>query len=176
MKVYVLAPLYDQYKSFLAKDDGLATEQYESLRCKGKPIKWPTPLAIVGDEEDIGIPEADIGFINIGSIVLAETSYTLLKDITEQYGQLLPLNFEGRNLWLWNVTNIVDALDSKKSDFNSYGGVVNAVFSAEKIGKSMAFKIKEDNFTNIYCTDQFVQFIKEHKLTGLDFDEFDVIE
>jgi hypothetical protein len=175
MKIYALAPLYDQYKSFLAKDNDIAAERYESLRCKGKPINWPAPLTIVGDEEDVGIPEADIGFINIGSIVLAETSYALLKNVVAQYGQLLPLNLDGRSLWLWNVTNIVDALDSKKSEFNSYGGVVSPIFSGEKIGQSIAFKIKEDNFTNIYCTDQFVKLVKQNELTGLDFDEFDVV-
>lgn len=176
MKIYALAPLYDQYKSFLAKNDDLAAEEYGSLRCKGKPINWPAPLAIIGDDEDVGIPEADIGFINIGSIVLAESSYALLKDIAEKYGQLLPLNFEERNLWLWNVTNTVDALNNNRSEFNSYGGVVKPFFSAEKIGDSMVFKIKEDNFTNIYCTDRFVQLIKENSFTGLDFDEFESAE
>lgn len=171
----MLSPLYDKYKNFLVKDEGLAAEKYKSLRCKGKPINWPAPLAVVGDEEDVGIPEGDIGFINIGSIVLSETSYLLLKSIVEQYGQLLPLNYEGRSLWLWNVTHIIDALDADKSQFNSYGGVVNPIFSAKKIGSSMAFKIKEDNFTNIYCTESLVKLIKTNNFNGLEFDEFELI-
>lgn len=175
MKIYALAPLYDQYKSLLAKDDDLAAEQYESLRCKGKHIKWPAPLAVVGDEDGVGIPEADIGFINIGSIVLTDAAYLVLKNIAEQYGQLLPLSYEGRSLWLWNVTHVIDALDSDKSQFNSYGGVVNPIFSTEKIGSSLVFKMKEDNFTNIYCTESLVKLIKTNNFTGLEFDEFELI-
>lgn len=176
MKIYALAPLYDQYKSFLPKDENLAAEQYESIRCKGKPIKWSAPLEVVGDDEDVGIPEADIGFINIGSIVLADAAYLVLKNIAEQYGQLLPLKYEGRSLWLWNVTHVIDALDADKSQFNSYGGVVNPVFSAEKIGSALVFKMKEDNFTNIYCSDSFVKLIKANSFTGLEFDEFEPID
>lgn len=172
----MFSPLYDKHKSFLAKDEDLAAEQYESLRCKGKPIKWPAPLSVVGDEDNVGIPEADIGFINIGSIVLTNAAYLVMKDIAEQYGQLLPLSYEGRSLWLWNVTHVIGALDYDKSEFNSYGGVVTPIFSAKKIGSSMAFKIKEDNFTNIYCTDSLVELIKTKGFTGLEFDEFDLVE
>lgn len=174
MKVYAIQPKYDEYKGYLVKDELKARAQYGSARCKGQPLDWPAPLEIVADEEDIGIPEADIGLLTIGSLVLTEGAHTALKEVAEQYGQLLPLQYGARTLWLWNITNAPGALDKERSTFNDFGGVTNPVFSAAKMADNTVFKLQEDNFTGIYCNDIFRELIESHNFSGLEFEELDV--
>jgi hypothetical protein len=141
------------------------------LRCKGLNISWPEPLKITGDEEDAGIPEPDIGLLNIGSLVFSESAIKNIREVLREFGQLLPLVYNGRAFYLWNVTNVLSALDTNESEFNEYGGVSKAVFSEKTIPHCSAFKIKEDNATNIFCTEDFANLIKENNLSGVDFEE-----
>lgn len=52
--VYSLIVNRNDFKSFIPKDIPV------SIRCKGKALNWNKPLEIEIDEEDIGVPEADI--------------------------------------------------------------------------------------------------------------------
>lgn len=174
MKVYAIQPKYDEYKGYLVKDEEEARAQYGSARCKGQPLNWPASLEIVADEEDTGVLEADIGLLTIGSLVLTEGVHAVLKEIAEQYGQLLLLQYGARTLWLWNITNVPGVLDNERSVFNDFGGVANPVFSAAKVADNAVFKLQEDNFTGIYCTDTFRELIESHNFSGLEFKELDV--
>ena len=174
MKVYLVTPKYDEFKSYDLKNP--STENLLAIMCKGKEVNLSKPLEIVTDEEDIGLNEADFGLINIGSIVLTEHVIDTFGEFAKNYGELIPLEYGSRTLMLWNVTNIVDALDEEHSEMNSYGGVDEEVFSKEKIGTSKIFKIKEDNFTNIYCTGVFKQMVEENAFSGLVFEEIDVVD
>lgn len=171
MNVYVIEPLYDQFTSYVPVDSHIASSQYSSLRCKGEPLNWPSPLPIKVEEEDLGMPEADIGFINIGSLVLSEAANKALADISASCGELLPLTLADRRLWLWNVTTVVDALDKAESVFNSHGGVTAPVFSRAALANVQVFKIREDNFSNIYCTDAVARLIEQHQLSGIELSE-----
>lgn len=171
MKVYAVQPKYDEYKGYLVKDTDTARKLYGSARCKGQPLPWPEPLEIVADEEDTGIPEADIGMLSIGSLVLTEKAFDTLKVVTEQYGQLLPLQYGSRTLWLWNITNVPGALEDERTTFNDFGGVAEPVFSAHKVAENAIFKLREDNFSGIYCTDTFRELVESHNFSGIEFEE-----
>lgn len=175
MKVYAIQPRYDEFKGYLVKDPQVARAQYASARCKGQPLPWPAPLEILADEEDTGIPEADIGMLSSGSLVLTEGAYATLKPVAETYGQLLPLQYGDRTLWLWNITNVPGALDRERSAFNDFGGVAQPVFSAAQIADNAVFKLEEDNFSGIYCTDTFRELVESHQFSGLAFEELDVV-
>lgn len=171
MKVYSITPKYDEFKSFVPKDWDEAITHYSSLRCKGSELSWPKPLQVVGDEEDVGIPEPDIGLLNIGSLVFSDSAIENIRGALEKHGQLLPLMYNKRTFYLWNITNVLNALNPNESEFNDHGGVSKAVFSKNAIPRCSVFKIKEDNATSIFCTEDFANMIKENNLSGVDFEE-----
>lgn len=171
MKIFSIISKYDEYKSYVPKDWNEATNHFSSLRCKGKKMEWPKPLEIIGDNEDTGMPEPDIGIINIGSLVLSTGALIYLRKIVSKYGQLLPLNYGDQKMYLWNITNIIDALDKEKSEMNDFGGVSKITFSKKKILDSKIFKIREDNATNIFCTQEFVDIVLGNNLSGIEFEE-----
>lgn len=164
-KVFSIQANYDGYKSFVLSDPEV------TLRCKGKPLNWTTPQPIEVDEDDVGVPEADISLVNIGSFVIFEQVY---KDVFHKYDrscEFLPLTRDGKKYFAANVITVIDCLD-KSSNFNEYGGVTKAVFDLSKIPTEALFKIKEDNFTTIFCTDETRQAIIEAGLTGAEFEVF----
>lgn len=171
MKIFSITPQYDAYKSFVPKDP----DSGFSIRCKGKVLDWPGALEVVSDEDDVGVPEADFSLLNIGSIVLSEGVFEKLAAVAEEFGQVLPLKYGDRQLYLWNVTNVIDCLDKEKSRMNEFGGVTEPVFRSIAIPALSVFKIREDNYTGIFCTDKFIDLVDQDGFTGLVREEFDVV-
>ncbi len=141
-----------------------------SLRCKGKPLGWQQPLEIVIDEEDIGMPEADISILNVGSFVILSSTFDELLSEFKSNFELLPLTLDGRDYYLCNVVNVVDCLDKEKSKFNQFGGVSQVVFDVSKLPDNGFFKILEDNCTTIFCTEQVKDVFTKNSLSGVEFD------
>lgn len=164
--VYSIVVNYDDFKSFIPKDLSV------SIRCKGKALNWNKPLEIEIDEEDIGVPEADISMLNVGSFVISEN---LLKEHFDKFKgscEFLPLMLGDREFRLVNVVCVADCVDKNRSKFNEFGGVSELVFDKEKLPSSGFFKIAEDNFSSIFCVDDVYELINSHKITGVEFEEF----
>lgn len=169
-KIYALEVDYDNFKSFIPKSVDV------SLRCKGQRLDWKDTLDIEIDAEDLGMPEADISLLNIGSFVMLRSLFNeLFSDFKSDF-ELLPLSLDGREYYLCNVVNIVDCLDKGKSMFNEFGGVSKAVFDASKLPAGKFFKIPEDNCTSIFCTKIVKDVFEKNALSGVEFDEFDVTD
>jgi len=166
--IYSLNVNYDDFKSFIPKDMSV------SIRCKAKPLNWSEPLEIDIDEEDVGIPEADISMLNIGSFVIPESLYDELFRRFDNDCEFLPLKMGGRKFRLVNVIRVVDCVDKTHSTFNEFGGVSELVFDREKLPSGGLFKISEDNFSSIFCGDDIYDLINRHKITGVEFEEFPV--
>lgn len=167
--IYVLEIDYDNFKSFLPKNSDV------SLRCKGKPLNWKEPLEIEADEEDVGMPEADISLLNIGSFVMRCGVFDdLLSEFKSDF-ELLPLSYKGQDYYLCNVVNVIDCLDKDLSKFNEFGGVSKIVFDSSKISREGFFKIQEDNCTSIYCTENIRALFTDKAISGAEFHKFDVV-
>ncbi len=165
-KVYSLLVNYDDFKSFIPKDLSA------SVRCKGKPLNWDKPLEIEIDEEDMGMPEADISMLNIGSLVISESLYNEAFRGFIEGCEFLPLEMGDRKFRLVNVINVVDCIDKNQSSFNEFGGVSDLVFDKTKLPTSGFFKIAEDNFSSIFCVDDVRELIQSHKISGVELEEF----
>ncbi|WP_444997389.1 imm11 family protein [Aliikangiella sp. IMCC44359] len=169
-KIYALQVDYDNFKSFIPSD--LANKSNACIRCKGEPLNWKKPLSIRVDDDDIGMPEADISLLNIGSFVISDYLYEENFKQFSQSCEFLPLEFNERKLFLVNVINVVDCLDKNNSKFNQYRGVSQIIFNKEKVPSVGFFKIKEDNFTTVFCARDVYNMVKECSLSGIDFEAF----
>ncbi|BFM10645.1 hypothetical protein R50072_07980 [Simiduia litorea] len=146
-----------------------------TLRCKGKPLNWATAQPIEVDEDDIDILEADISLAKFGSFVISEK---LLQDVFQKYErncEFLPLIRDGKKYFAVNVITVIACLDRKSSTFNEYGGVTKAIFDISKIPAETLFKIKEDNFTTIFCTEDIHSAVVEANITGAEFEEYPTV-
>ena len=156
---------YENFKSFVP-------EGSEFIRCKGKPLNIDTPINIVVDEEDTGMPLADISMLNIGSFVITQDLYEHLKEAAEDTCQFIPLQWSGIRMWLVNVLSVADCLDKENSEFNSFGGVSSVVFDSSKVPTVGFFKIAEDNHTGIFVSQNMLDVINNYKPTGVEFEKF----
>jgi hypothetical protein len=156
---------YENFKSFVP-------EGSEVIRCKAKPFSFETPINIVADEEDLGMPLADISMLNIGSFVITQDLYEQLKEPAQDTCQFIPLQWTGIRLWLVNVLSVADCLDKENSEFNSFGGVNSVVFNSSKVPIEGFFKVAEDNYTGIFVSPNMYKVMNSYKPTGVGLKSF----
>jgi hypothetical protein len=165
--IYSIEVDYDNFKSFMPKDLSV------SVRCKGQPLNWNKTLEIVPDEEDTGMPIADISMLNIGSFLISRSLFDDLFGSFKSDFELLPLSLHGSEYYLCNVVNVIDGLNKERSSFNAFGGVSDIIFDANKLPREGFFKIAEDNYTSIFCTENIKNIIEKNSLSGIELDKFD---
>ncbi|WP_080835879.1 imm11 family protein [Cohnella massiliensis] len=91
--------------------------------------------------------------------------------------EFLPLIHEELDLYMVNVTKVLDCVDWKRSDIQTFkdgslAGFNKLVFDFEKIPEdTYIFKFKERATTLVFVTEAFKDLIESHKLKGLDFSE-----
>ena len=84
-----------------------------------------------------------------------------LQDVLYPYGQILPLRSRDGEFYLWNVTNVVDALDEERSRltrFASSGRVMSVeqwAFKPAALGASVAFKVPQFRRAYTFVTEAF---------------------
>ena len=92
----------------------------------------------------------------------------------ETLGQWLQLECDEAPYWLFNITNVLDALDepaSKVSYFDDRAvmDVKEFVFKPEAVRGQLIFKILQRPNSYNLVTDRFVELVRQHRLTGFKF-------
>ncbi|WP_366346932.1 DUF1629 domain-containing protein [Paenibacillus amylolyticus] len=97
------------------------------------------------------------------------------EDILTNEVEFLPITNDNMELFMLNVTNILDCVDYNRSGIDrfkdgSWFRFNKLVFDATKIpdGTCM-FKIKETAGVQVFVTEKFKEWIEEHKFKGLNF-------
>lgn len=89
--------------------------------------------------------------------------------------EFLPLLHDELDLYMINVTKVLDCVDWKRSDIRTYedgslAGFNKLVFDFTKIpAETYIFKFVERASTLVYVTEAFKDLIESHKFKGLDF-------
>ncbi len=89
-------------------------------------------------------------------------------------GQWFELDCEEAPYWLFEITNIVDALDEPASEVKYFpdGGVMRVaefVMKPEALHDQLIFKIPQRPGRYNLVTDRFVNLVRQHQLTGFVF-------
>ncbi|MEG6591326.1 imm11 family protein [Paenibacillus barengoltzii] len=111
----------------------------------------------------------------IGKPVISARVKEVIEPFVRTEVEFLPLMHEELDLYMVNVTNVLDCVDWKRSDFESFedgtlAGFNKLVFDFTKIPKwTYIFKFKERATTRVYVTEAFKDLIESHKFKGLDF-------
>lgn len=102
--------------------------------------------------------------------LMMEKDHILLNKV-----EFLPLCNEDKDIFMINVTNVLDCVDYPRSDIRrfkdgSWMSFENLVFDKAKIPENTyIFKIKETAAVEVFITDKFKDWVEKNKLKGLDF-------
>ena len=105
-------------------------------------------------------------------IVNKKTSLLLAEKLKGQI-EVLPVNVDGNtsNYYFINVLNTVDALNIESKSNEEILKMMrdnNGIFNKGNIGSYIIFRDSLFN-NNYYCTDEFIDFVKQYSITGLKF-------
>lgn len=184
MKIYKVKP--DSSFSLLYPEDPVYRSQNWEFKCESKAGIIPLHFkAYFLSENDNPIP--DIAWIGMSTFAFQDEVATALLDILEDAGELLPFTVEGEQWYCFNVLAKTDnGIDHEKSkyeidDGEMRFGLTKPAFISENLPDTSLFKIKDDNYTNIYCIDKrdtdedvlsnFFCAVAGHGFTGVIFEE-----
>ena len=118
----------------------------------------------------------DITWWHNNQLVMNNKAYQALSRPLEDFGEWLPVSFQGQGYWLFHVTKrlgieLVDLKRSQRSiDPLGLIEINQLVFIENEIQGLQLFKTEYNNYLyNIYCTHDFKTLIEEQGLKGLLF-------
>jgi hypothetical protein len=106
-------------------------------------------------------------------LILSSRARDKIGEYLEQYGELLPLACEDGEFWAYNVTTIVDALDSEATQAvrASVGGrilmIIRHIFKIDMLVDVGLFKLPQTRKGLIYSTADFAEKLRAFDLVGL---------
>ncbi len=168
------------YCRLLIVDDGERRLLDESFRGKAIPQDRWIPFKVVRSPSTPGNLTKPLGDragidFNTDPMVLSRRALEVLVPSIGAFGQVLPLDFEEADYSLFNITNVIDALDVPRSDVAYFadGGfkrVKRYAFKPEAIRDQWIFKIPQQPGCFAFVTDRFVNLVKSAGLSGFGFD------
>jgi hypothetical protein len=145
--------------------------------CNGtkRAASWtPLLMHLIRNDEGKKLKEADSPWLGSYVLILRPRAVAALTPLLLDYGELLPLRCPGTELRLYNVTNIVPALDEAASTIDRFPDgrimmVRRPVFHKHIIGSNDIFKLSRRPGEPIYVSQRVVDQWHSAKLTGIEF-------
>jgi hypothetical protein len=140
-----------------------------------KAKSWkPPPVYILKPKHKKG------DFFNFGTgyLILSSRARDVLGEFLEMAGELLPLPYKGETYSLLNVTECIDCLDQKKTEFYPDQAPKKYAFHPDRFVESQLFKIPETDKAEILLVEgrddpeeEFRHIVEANKLQGLIFEQ-----
>jgi hypothetical protein len=191
MKVYEFGPTgkpkerrFKEY-SMLATDDetfGYIAPHGEGLNGVPFDRAWKTPTFYL---EKPLLPKPNFFRVCL-AVACDEKAREMAGEAMEMAGEFLPIRVEGEKgeYWIYNITNTINVVDHKRSDWQEYGPgpddqiLRKPAFIATRFGEETIFTIREDRGARMYCVEftgdpddgEFKAVVEHNGLTGLEFE------
>lgn len=144
----------------------------------GKPKQWakrPAVQPFVEKRRKKQKPQADIGYLTPGALILNHKAYDALADFLLEFGELLELDCIGEVKYYYNVTNLISCIDFANSG-KIENCVTKAAFLSHAIPKdSQIFKDPLTANARTYLTSAAKTILEQRiaaaQLTGLEIFE-----
>ena len=176
MNIYALESDCDPYWNLRFVNDELDWQQI--YRFDGTPLadRW-RPLAVKADEQEIrDLPASDFPHLFGAVPVFRKSAATALQPLLEGSGELLPLTCQEGEYFIFNVLQIVDALDEPTSriirlpNSEKILEIEHFVFEPTPVIGVDIFKLKQQPLGRVFVSDRFVERVKDARLTGFRFE------
>lgn len=152
---------------------------YKSYMFDGMPAKERNFDKIYPSKykDEIDKPIGDVFSVEVSSFILNEKSYKILYPYIKNEVQIFKTKSENDNLYVVNVTNIIDCLDYDKSEIKRFPSsdrvmrIIKYVFKIEKLNNTTIFKLPENPKGKSYVTEEFKKVVEENHIKGFKFKE-----
>jgi hypothetical protein len=109
--------------------------------------------------------------------VFSQRAKDILSDRLHGLGRWIELVSDEAPYWLFYVTNVVDALDEPASKVAYFTdsptrvlGIDQFIFRPDRIAGQFLFTLPQKIRSNRLVTDDFINVVREHRLTGFSFE------
>ncbi len=183
MTVYSITCNSDKFQSFTILDEKLVSDSWTNpdamLEFDGrlKTKSWKAPKVKILKPK---LKRGDFFGFNEGAFAVSPGAWERCAMCLEMAGELLPLPYEKEKFAVLNVTECIDCLDDKRSEWRIVGSsrlIKKPAFDPSLFGESSIFKHPYSS-VRIYCYEEsgdpeteFKAFVEKEKLTGLNFNE-----
>ena len=168
MKVYILDADVNRYRPIYYVDENSVVEFSRSFN--GTPIG----NAWTGKEQfkfvPRRMPKGDTPGLDTDIPVFNPKAVEALADLLEGNGELLPISIGSERYFLFNVTQILDALDEPhcevvRFDSGRIMDIIRYSFVEAKLAGAFVFRIPQD-VGRVFVTEPFVERVKSAGLVG----------
>jgi hypothetical protein len=156
------------------KDD----EPVVSLHYESKSVSrtWK-PVSLEGFEDNPGVDGDFPSLNNYSKIpIFSNRAWEALRPLVGYCSEALPVTHPGgHRYWIINVTDVIDCVDEKRSNFKRYsdGGVMRVVsfhFKENTIQNKHIFKTPKKSGADLIVDDAFRATVEKNGLQGLLFE------
>lgn len=152
-------------------------ETFLSFDGSPRASTWtPVSVQLLSTDEGRALEKSDFPWLGRHALILSSGAVDAVGELLRTDGELLSLACDEAELWVFNPTTVVDALDKDWSElvrFNSSGRIMTVTkyaFQAELVDDVLAFKVPELLRASTFVTDGFVDAVKLASLRGVDFE------
>lgn len=155
----------DDFETFCSFDGSSRESTWSPVRMR----------LLLADDEERTLEKSDFPWLGEHVLILSSRAVDAVGGLLRNDGELLPLACDEQELWVFNPTTVVDALDQNRSELRRFDSgrimaVSNYVFRAELVGDAVAFKVPELHRVSTFVTERFVDAVKSAGLRGVDFE------
>ncbi len=151
--------------------------EYIVEQVSGVPRKstWhPIAMEIIHKDNGLELLESESPWLGSHALVFRRRAVEALNPLLEEYGEFLPVCCEEADLWIFNPTTILDALNEDSSSVLRFSNeqimrVNQYVFRPDIVRDIQIFKIPNLRASPTFVSDHFVQRWKSAGLRGLGF-------
>lgn len=139
-----------------------------------KLSSWKAPQVHWSAQENDNEKTPDIAYLNPGFYAFNEKALSVLRNILEENGELLPLPIKGEQWMAFNPTNEIDCIDSEETEWKirrsgDKGRILKLVLNESDCKDAAIFQIPETNKNSFYISEDFVNIVTVNQLTGIEF-------
>ena len=177
MNIYEIGQDFDNYKFFVFKEDDKSNKDVWDYNGQSLVNEWKgLSLELFRDKrkkKDKRSEDFDASCYFSGCLIVNKRTSLLLSEKLKDQIEVLPVNVDGKtsDYYFINVLNTVKAINTDSKSNEEILKMMrdnNCDFNKENIGSYIIFR---DSlfYSSYYCTDEFVDFVKQNSITGLKF-------
>ena len=146
----------------------------EQVNGTARQSTWrPIPMRLIREDNGERLLASDSPWLGEGALIFRPNAVKALGPLLRDQGELLPLACNGAELFMYNPTHVIDALDEEASTVTRFKSgrimmIQRYVFRADVIGELDTFKIPI-RVSPTFLSQRFVDRWEASDLQGLQF-------
>lgn len=134
----------------------------------------PIQVSTIREDEGRDLIPSDSPWLGSHALIFNSRADGALGPLLRRYGEMLPVSCLEADLWIYNPTNVIDALNEATSSVLRFADnrimmIERYAFSPDVVADNDVFKIPSLRVSPTFVSHRFVDLWKASRLTGLEF-------